>query len=78
MTTNIEIFPKIVNVVTTADLKQKVDIKKFPEFAWGIYDKHTYGGRCGYVRANKMQGKVTMFPSGKMISLGAKSTKQSI
>lgn len=29
---------KIINVVCTADLQQKIEIKKFNEFGWGIYD----------------------------------------
>jgi len=73
-----KIKPKISNVVTTGDLKQKVDITKFPDFPWGIYEKETYGGRCGYVHARGMEGKVTIFPSGKMISIGAKSVNKSI
>lgn len=68
----------IVNVVSTSTLNQKVDIRKFIEFGWGIYDSEIYGGRCGYVKAPEMDGRVTVFPSGKMISVGGKSIKKSI
>lgn len=67
---------EIVNVVCTASLIQKVDITKFSEFKNCIYDKTVYGGRCGYVKLPEMKkSRVTVFPSGKMISIGAKSTK---
>ena len=65
----------IVNVVCTADLKQRIEIKKFNEFSWGIYDSEIYRGICGYVKSPEMQGKVTVFSSGKMISIGAKSIR---
>ncbi len=68
----------IQNVVTTADLKQRVDITLFNRFNWGLYDLEYYGGRVGYIKDAYMQGKVTIFPSGKMISIGTKSINQSI
>ena len=74
--TNYEI--KIQNVITTADLKQKVDATKFKNYPWGTYDIEYYGGRCGYVKDYSMSGRVTVFLSGKMISTGAKSTVKSI
>lgn len=68
----------IVNVVSTSNLNQQVAIRKFNEFGWGTYDSAIYGGRCGYVKTPEMDGRVTIFPSGKMISLGGKSIKKSI
>jgi len=65
--------PIISNVVATSDLKQNVDINKFSKHAWGIHDPEIYGGRCGYVKTPEMKGRVTVFPSGKLISIGAKS-----
>ena len=35
-------------------------------------------GRCGYIKTPEMDGRVTIFPSGKMISVGGKSIKKSI
>ena len=72
------IKPKITNVVCTGSLNQSVDIKTFNKFGWGIYDMAIYSGRCGYVKSPEMQGRVTVFPSGKMISVGAKSVKKAI
>jgi transcription initiation factor TFIID TATA-box-binding protein len=69
---------KIHNVITTANLHQHVDITKFIEYSWGEYDLERYGGRCGYVKDTKIQGRVTVFPSGKMISTGGESIHKSI
>lgn len=66
----------ITNVVSTGNLNQTVDIKKFNKFGWGIYDQAIYHGRCGYVKSSEMKGRVTIFPSGKMISVGAKSIEK--
>lgn len=72
------IKPKIHNVVCTANLNQKVSMKKLSKLSYGIYDKTIYGGRCGYIKTPEMSGRVTVFPSGKMISVGGKSIKKSI
>ncbi len=60
----------------TADLKQRVNISEFVKMPCGIYDEAIYGGRCGYVKMPEMDGRVTIFSSGKMISVGAKSIKR--
>jgi transcription initiation factor TFIID TATA-box-binding protein len=69
---------RIRNVITTTDLKQKVDATRFINYPWGTYDIQYYGGRCGYVKDETIQGRVTVFLSGKMISLGAKSVQGSV
>ncbi len=69
---------QISNVVTTADLKQKFDIEKLNDFPWGIYDQVSYNGICGYVKTPEMKGRVTIFTSGKMISIGSNTIKDSI
>lgn len=65
---------KIQNTVTTADLKQKIDIGSFNEY------KHLYSNlelyRCGYVKDQSMVGRVTVFGNGKLISVGTKSPEQ--
>lgn len=66
---------KIVNVVCTANIKQKVDIKSFNEYDSLNSDLSLY--KCGYVKDSKMLGRVTVFGNGKMISVGTKSPKQS-
>jgi len=69
---------KISNIVTTADLKQKFDIEKLNDYSWGIYDQISYNGICGYVKTPEMKGKVTLFTSGKMISIGSNTIQNSI
>jgi len=67
---------KIHNIICTADLKQKINIKEFSKYSWGIFDQAIYKGRCGYFKSPDIKGKVTIFSSGKMISLGAKSINE--
>ena len=71
-------LPKIQNVISTADLHQRIDARKLNQYQWGKYDTEIYGGRCGYIKDEGMQGRVSIFLSGKMISTGAKSVSQSI
>jgi transcription initiation factor TFIID TATA-box-binding protein len=72
------INPSIHNVITTADTKQKVDAARFVNYSWGRYDLESYGGLCGYIKDEKIKGRVTVFLSGKMISTGARSIQESI
>ncbi len=69
---------KIANIVTTADLKQKFNIAKLNNYSWGIYDQISYNGICGYVKTPEMKGRVTIFTSGKMISIGSNTIQDSI
>jgi transcription initiation factor TFIID TATA-box-binding protein len=69
---------KIQNVVSTSDLHQHIDARKFNQYEWGKYDIEIYGGRCGYIKDEEMQGRVAVFLSGKMISTGAKEVSFSI
>jgi len=64
----------IQNVVCTADLKQRVDIASFNEYKHLSSNLDLY--RCGYVKDNTMTGRVTVFASGKLISVGTKSPEQ--
>ena len=70
---------KIVNVVATAALDQFVDLKSlvrlFPQIV--IYDPATYPPPVpAYFKSKDMQGKVSIFSSGKMISVGTKSGEE--
>lgn len=65
---------KISNVVCTADLKQKVDLTTFNKYPHlsaklGLY-------YCGYVKDDEMIGRVTVFHTGKLISVGTKTIEQ--
>lgn len=41
-----------------------------------FYDSDVYSGRVAYFKTPEMQGKVSIFASGKMISVGTKSEAQ--
>lgn len=66
---------KIQNVVTTADIKQKINIASFNKYEHLSSNLELY--RCGYIKDNVMVGKVTVFGNGKLISVGTKSVEQS-
>ena len=67
---------EIVNLVATADLKQPVELQKISTLEYMIYDQEIYGGRVAYLKTPDTHGKVTIFPSGKMISIGSRSPEQ--
>jgi len=75
-TTKSKISLDTVNVVVTADTRQPIDIIKIREFPWGLHDEATYGGRVAYVKDESMAGRVTVFPSGKLIGVGARGIRQ--
>lgn len=64
---------KIQNVVCTADLKQKINIASFNKYKFLSSNLDLY--LCGYVKDDTMVGRVTVFASGKLISVGTKSSK---
>lgn len=41
-----------------------------------VHDPEIYGGRAAYFKSDRMQGKVSIFSSGKMISVGTKSEEK--
>jgi TATA-box binding protein (TBP) (component of TFIID and TFIIIB) len=69
---------RVVNVVATAELDNSVDLESLHELfpRKVIYDQEIYGGRAAYFKSADMHGKVTIFGSGKMISIGTKSEKR--
>jgi len=70
---SIAILTRIVNVVATAALDRSVDLeslaKRFPEVV--SYDPDLYF--AAYFKSKGMKGKVSIFSSGKMISVGTKT-----
>ena len=75
-----DVLFRVVNVVSTATLDSSVDIESLPQFFpnEAVHDEEIYGGRVAYFKSEAMQGKVTIFPSGKLISVGTKSIEESI
>jgi len=71
---------RIVNVVATVALDRPLDLKSIHEISPHevIHDKEIYGGRVAYFKSRKMEGKVSIFSSGKMISAGTKSVNKAI
>ena len=71
---------RVVNVVSTAVLSRPVDIESLPRLFpnEAVHDEKIYGGRVAYFKSEAMQGKVTIFPSGKIISVGTRSTGEAI
>ena len=67
---------EIVNVVATTDLKQPVNLVDVSLIPYTIHDPNIYGGRVAYLSTPKMNGKATIFASGKLISVGTKSPEQ--
>ena len=67
---------EIVNVVATADLEQQVDLKKISQHPNIFHSPNKYGGRVAYLKTPFMKGKVSIFFSGKLISVGTKSPEQ--
>jgi len=63
----------IVNVVATAALGQKLDLEELEKYPQILHSAQTYGGRVAYFRSRCFKGEVSIFSSGKMISVGAKS-----
>jgi len=69
---------KIVNVVATASLNQKVNLIELGKHDEVSYDPNVYGGRVAYFRSPNIKGTVSIFSSGRMISVGAKSEEEAI
>jgi transcription initiation factor TFIID TATA-box-binding protein len=67
---------KIVNVIATAALGQEIDFVKLRQFREIFHDSDVYGGRVAYFKTSGMKGKVSIFASGKMISVGTKSEEK--
>ncbi|MEM3823889.1 MAG: hypothetical protein QXH87_03050 [Candidatus Bathyarchaeia archaeon] len=68
----------ITNVVATATLNQPVDLEllrqRLPKHI--LWDQDIYGGRVAYYKTENMEGKVSIFWSGKLISVGTKSIEK--
>ena len=67
------LLPKlsIVNVVATAELRQLVDLDKLIFVQGFLYDTAIY--KCAYLKDERTNAKVSIFSTGKMISVGSNS-----
>jgi TATA-box binding protein (TBP) (component of TFIID and TFIIIB) len=66
----------IVNVVATAELSQSIDLWKLAPVDGFLYDRAIY--HCAYLKDEKTRAKVSIFGTGKMISIGARSLADSV
>jgi TATA-box binding protein (TBP) (component of TFIID and TFIIIB) len=67
---------RIVNVVATADLRQPLSLMRVSELKYVEYDQAKYRGRVAYFKSPGMEGKVTIFSTGKLISVGTRSVQR--
>lgn len=67
----------IVNVVATAALNQRLDLGELGKLEEILHDSEIYGGLAAYFTSG-IRGKVSIFASGKMISIGTKSEKEAV
>ena len=63
----------IVNVVVTAALNQRLYLEELGKLREILHDPEIYGGIAAYFRSPEIKGTVSIFASGKMISIGTKS-----
>jgi transcription initiation factor TFIID TATA-box-binding protein len=66
---------EVVNVVATADLGQPVDLAKLAGLEGFLYDQAIY--HCAYLKDRNTRAKISIFATGKMISVGAKGLADS-
>ena len=60
---------RIVNVVATTSVDQSLDFNELTKNKEIIYNSNAYGGKVAYLKTKNMKGKVSIFQSGKMISV---------
>jgi len=63
----------VANVVATAELGQTIELRRLVNVPGFLYDSAIY--YCAYLKDNKTKGKISIFSSGKMISIGTKSLR---
>ena len=61
----------IVNLIATAELKPPADLEKLVYVGGVLYDTAIY--RCAYLKDRNTKSKISIFSTGKMISVGSKS-----
>ena len=66
----------VVNVVVTAVLGQGVDLDELGKLKEVLHDSVVYGGRVAYFRSPNIKGMISIFSSGKMISVGTESEEE--
>jgi transcription initiation factor TFIID TATA-box-binding protein len=65
---------RISNLIATGHLNQHVDLNSLASLKYAKFDSTVY--HCAYVKTPTMISKVSVFSTGKMISVGSKSENQ--
>lgn len=65
---------RISNLIATGHLNQRVDLNSSASLKYARFDSDAYP--CAYVKTPTMTSKVSVFATGKMISVGSKSESQ--
>jgi len=69
----------VVNIVITAELNQKTDLEGLAVLDEILHDSEVYGGQVAYFRSpRRIKGTVSIFASGKMISVETNSEKEAV
>ena len=63
---------RIVNIAATTDLRQPINLQALSVQKGFSYDLNVYHGRCAYLKNHQTRGTVSVFSSGKMISVGTR------
>ena len=63
----------IVNVVATTNVGQPIDLNALDTLPNIFYDPDVY--HCAYAKDRNMKGKVSIFATGKLISIGTKKER---
>lgn len=69
----LELKTEVVNLVATATIGESVSLEELAGLPFITYNPSRY--RCAYFKDETMEAKVSIFNSGKMIAVGAKSEK---
>jgi transcription initiation factor TFIID TATA-box-binding protein len=66
----------VVNLVATTNMGQPIDLNALNMLPNIFYDPDVY--HCAYIKDQNMKGKVSIFASGKLISIGTKNERAAI
>ena len=62
----------------TSNLCQRINLSELKKHHYIICNNAVYSGRVAYFKSPEMRGRVTIFPSGKLISVGTQSESEAI
>jgi TATA-box binding protein (TBP) (component of TFIID and TFIIIB) len=71
---------RVVNVVATVALDRRIDLDRLrDQIPYQVtYNPEKYSGLVAYFKSKNMEGKVSIFRSGKIISVGTRSPERAV